>query len=55
MRTAAELAFHCLQFGAWIWGGVGVMILSAVILNAGVIFALTYLRGAHAQDYVSVR
>jgi Plant PDR ABC transporter associated len=38
------------QYNAWIWGGVGAMILSALVLNAGVILALTYQSGSPAAD-----
>lgn len=41
---------RCLQYNAWIWGGIGAMILSAVVLNAGVILALTYQSGSPVHD-----
>jgi hypothetical protein len=43
------------QYDAWIWGGVGVMILSAVVLNACVIFALTCLKGVCTSNLLAHR
>jgi Plant PDR ABC transporter associated len=53
-RFAAHLlnfGVYCLQYDAWIWCGVGAMILSALVLNAGVILALTYQSGSPVHDH----